>query len=115
MHRTGRFCLKMRQKRCSKHFSYLMIQMMASYMWVAPDAQITYDLYRKRCPLLRKFNELFEKGQKEQPMQWQGFEGATTGPPGIQPQNEYMFCGQCGKKNAHSVRFCTDCGVKMES
>lgn len=47
--------------------SYIMIQMMAIYMQVAPGTQITFDLYGKLCGLSAKFKELFQKGQEEAP------------------------------------------------
>jgi hypothetical protein len=42
--------------------SYIMIQMMASYLKVAQETQITYDLYGKLCGVSGKFKELFRKG-----------------------------------------------------
>ncbi|MGN0341759.1 MAG: hypothetical protein ACI4DO_03105 [Roseburia sp.] len=45
--------------------SYMMVKMMASYMEVAPQTQITFDLYEKLCKLSRKFKELFNKAQGE--------------------------------------------------
>lgn len=46
--------------------SYMMVKMMVSYMTVAPDTEITFDLYDKLCGLSAKFKELFNKGQQEQ-------------------------------------------------
>lgn len=45
--------------------SYMMVKMMVSYMEVAPQTQITFDLYEKLCKLSRKFKELFNKAQGE--------------------------------------------------
>lgn len=42
--------------------SYIMIQMMTSYLKAAQDTQITYDLYGKLCGISGKFKELFRKG-----------------------------------------------------
>ena len=42
--------------------SYIMIQMMASYLKVAPNTQITYDLYEKLSGISGKFKELIQKG-----------------------------------------------------
>lgn len=46
--------------------SYIMINMMVSYMEVAPSTEITFDLYGKLCKISRKFQELFNKGCSEQ-------------------------------------------------
>ncbi|MBQ4264646.1 MAG: zinc-ribbon domain-containing protein [Clostridia bacterium] len=45
--------------------SYIMIQMMGSYMGVAPRTQLAFDLYGKLCKLSSSFKELFGKGQQE--------------------------------------------------
>mgnify|MGYP001041071338 FL=1 len=50
--------------------SYMMVKMMVSYMEVAPTTQITFDLYDKLCKLSSKFKSLFNKGQQEQPTQY---------------------------------------------
>ena len=42
--------------------SYMMVKMMVSYLEVAPQTQITFDLYDKLCKLSKKFKELFTKG-----------------------------------------------------
>ena len=47
--------------------SYIMIQMMSSYMQVAPSTNITFDLYSKLCKISAKFKELFTKGQSQNP------------------------------------------------
>lgn len=48
--------------------SYMMVSMMTSYMAVAPQTEITFDLYGKLCKLSAKFKQLFEKGQEEAPV-----------------------------------------------
>jgi hypothetical protein len=45
--------------------SYILVNMMTSYMEVAPETKITFDLYNKLCGLSSKFKELFNKGQQE--------------------------------------------------
>lgn len=45
--------------------SYIMIQMMISYMGVAPDTVITFDLYSKLCGISSKFKELYNKGMQD--------------------------------------------------
>lgn len=46
--------------------SYVLIRIMTTYLSVAPETQVTVDLYDKFCGLSAKFKELFEKGQEEQ-------------------------------------------------
>lgn len=45
--------------------SWMMIEMMTSYMEVAPSTGISFDLYDKLCKLSRKFRQLFEKGREQ--------------------------------------------------
>lgn len=45
--------------------SWILVKMMASYMTVAPDTVITFDLYGKLCTLSAKFKALFEQGKQE--------------------------------------------------
>ncbi len=45
--------------------SYILCQTMAGYMDVAPNTQITFDLYSKLCGISGKFKELFNKGKAE--------------------------------------------------
>lgn len=45
--------------------SFIMCEMMTSYMNVAAQTEITFDLYGKLCKLSRSFKELFNKGQAE--------------------------------------------------
>lgn len=103
--------------------SYIMIQMMATYMQVAPATQITFDLYGKLCSLSSKFKELFQKGQAESPAPAYAAAGAApAGPvpsaapaaPAPDVQNgKPVFCGQCGAKNPAGTKFCGSCGAKM--
>ena len=46
--------------------SYLMIEMMSTYMQVAPTTVITFDLYEKLCKISTSFKEMFHKGKKEE-------------------------------------------------
>ena len=105
--------------------SYIMIQMMAVYMGVAPQTTITFDLYGNLCKISGKFKELFQKGQAEEPAQpayatanaapAAGYAAANAAPTipqqtaGARP----VFCGQCGAKNDPGTRFCGSCGAKM--
>ena len=48
--------------------SYMLIKTMVSYMEVAPQTEITYDLYEKLCKISGKFKDLFNKSQNENPV-----------------------------------------------
>jgi len=105
--------------------SYIMIQMMAVYMGVAPQTTITFDLYGNLCKISGKFKELFQKGQAEPPAQ-SAYATANAAPaagyaapaaaPTIPQQAagaKPVFCGQCGAKNEPGTKFCGACGAKM--
>jgi len=95
--------------------SYIMCQMMVSYMQVAPNTVITFDLYSKLCGISSKFRELFKKGQREDPQP--AYAGATASSVPVATAAESVgrpvFCGQCGAKNAPGTRFCGSCGAPM--
>ena len=102
--------------------SYIMIQMMAVYMGVAPQTTITFDLYGNLCKISNSFKELFQKGQAESPAQ-PAYAAANAAPAGayaapvIQQQAgggaKPVFCGQCGAKNEPGTKFCGSCGAKI--
>ena len=101
--------------------SYIMIQMMAVYMGVAPQTTITFDLYGSLCKISGKFKELFQKGQAETPAQ-PAYATANAAPaapaaaPTIPQQAagaKPVFCGQCGAKNDPGTKFCGSCGAKL--
>ncbi len=95
--------------------SYIMIQMMATYMDVAPKTQITFDLYGKLCSLSSKFKELWNKGQSESPKPTYAAAGApvNTAPTAVPAAEKPIFCGSCGAKNAPGTKFCGSCGAKL--
>ena len=114
--------------------SYIMIQMMASYMSVAPNTVITFDLYSTLCTWSKKFKELFTKGQEESPQAaYAGAAGQTfagnagtvnpaqqaytaptaAAPNPAAPAAGAKFCGQCGFKNEAGTKFCGSCGAKL--
>jgi len=95
--------------------SYIMIQMMASYMQAAPNTVITFDLYSKLCTLSSKFKELFQKGQAEAPAPAYAASGAPTAPqvPSAAPAAKPIFCGECGTRNDAGTKFCSNCGAKL--
>ncbi len=47
--------------------SWVMVKMMCLYMGIAPNTEITFDLYQKLCGLSSKFKKLFERGKSEIP------------------------------------------------
>ena len=98
--------------------SYIMCQMMVSYMQVAPNTVITFDLYSKLCGISSKFKELFQKGQAEDPQPAYAGAGASASyTPTVNTAAESaakpVFCGQCGTKNEPGTRFCGNCGAPM--
>ncbi len=117
--------------------SYIMIQMMAVYMNVAPNTQIQFDLYGKFSMISSKFKELWNKGQAEAPPA--GNTGTAYAQPSAasaaaRPANQVnmgsganpavgtvppasakpVFCGQCGAKNDPGTKFCGSCGAKIQ-
>ncbi len=45
--------------------SFILCETMTGYMAVAPETEITFDLYNKLCGISTKFKELFNKGKEE--------------------------------------------------
>ena len=119
--------------------SYIMIQMMGSYMDVAPETRIAFDLYGKLCKISSSFKELFGKGQQEgggrQAPPREDYAGGEPRPrpaysqdgrPPMRPrpaqpqerpvQREaprYIVCENCGEKNPPGTKFCGGCGERM--
>ncbi len=105
--------------------SYIMCQMMATYMQTAPNTTITFDLYGKLCGMSQSFKDLFNKGKAEDPQM--AYAGAAPGMntnPNIntnvnanintqQASDKPIFCGECGAKNAPGTKFCGGCGAKL--
>lgn len=107
--------------------SYIMCQMMVSYMQVAPNTQITFDLYGKLSAMSKDFKELLHKGQEEQTVNTGGGIASVRGaasvqeapvqmsvaPENVTPAVKPKFCGQCGAKNDAGIKFCGSCGAPM--
>ena len=105
--------------------SYVLCQTMAAYMDVAPDTQITFDLYGKLSRMSASFKELWEKGKAESSDGTYGmdpgdggvsYEGTVSEIPQIQEgrtQSVSKFCGQCGGKNEGGAEFCGSCGARL--
>ncbi len=113
--------------------SYIMCQMMATYMQAAPNTVITFDLYGKLSGMSGSFKELLSKGKTEepqmayagaadasgmnmngQPMQTtQNMQQPVNQPTAQQTMEKPIFCGECGTKNAPGTKFCGGCGAKL--
>lgn len=91
--------------------SWVMVKMMVSYMEVAPDTQITYDLYGKLCNMSSKFKELFNKAPKQE----SAYAAAGTANPGTEAsvENNSMCCPNCGACTDDAGNFCGKCGSKL--
>jgi len=93
--------------------SYILVNMVASYMEVAPSTQISFDLYGKLCGLSSKFKELFNKGQQESPAPAYAIAGTGTTMAEIPAGDKPVFCGECGAKNPRGTKFCGSCGKAL--
>ncbi len=108
--------------------SYILCQTMASYMAVAPNTQIAFDLYGKLSGISSSFKKLYNEGEKEgpRPSVQQPQYAYAGGNPNPQPQynqanpqpqqnagEKPVFCGQCGAKNEQGAGFCGECGAKL--
>ena len=114
--------------------SYIMIQMMGSYMDVAPGTQLAFDLYGKLCKISSSFKELFSKGQQENGGRGQYSGEARPRPTYSQDERQpvrprpaqlqerpvqreaprYIVCSSCGERNPAGTKFCGGCGERME-
>lgn len=93
--------------------SWILVKMMVSYMEVAPNTVITFDLYNKLCGLSNSFAQLFNKGKQEQPAAAFAGAAAAESAPIYTSNAQPSFCRQCGTKNSPGVSFCTNCGEKL--
>ncbi len=109
--------------------SYILCRTMASYMAVASNTTITFDLYGKLSGMSSSFKKLYNEGEKEgprqnaQPPQYIN-NGVSPSPQPIYTQaadpapvqstgEKSVFCGQCGAKNNQGAGFCGACGAKL--
>lgn len=119
--------------------SYIMCQMMAAYMQVAPTTTLAFDLYGTLCTFSSSFKEMYQKGQaagdpttataSTAPTQAAPMNNVapvrtalvqptvqttpTTQAPTADPAQKPVFCGQCGAKNERGTKFCGSCGAKL--
>lgn len=102
--------------------SYVLTKTMLSYMKLAPDTQITFNLYDKLCKLSSKFKELFGKANiSKQDIIYESEPSKETAAAvsiDSQPHSKDVskkYCGKCGTANSVENLFCSACGNKMES
>lgn len=97
--------------------SYIMCQMMVTYMEVAPSTQITFDLYGKLSGISSSFRDLAAKAKEENPRQSYNSTANTAGNMGAAAftasAEKPVFCGNCGAKNERGTKFCGSCGSPM--
>lgn len=94
--------------------SYILVKMMVSYMQVAPETEITFDLYDKLCKLSGKFRELFGKA-KEAGADFAASARSSVSVPEpvkISAAAQKNFCPKCGSQ-VTGVRFCSHCGAEV--
>lgn len=91
--------------------SYIMINMMTTYMSAAETTEISYDLYDKLCGLSGKFKELFNKGKSESTGSKASEQSFASQSP--KADTKATFCVKCGSKNTPETKFCTACGEKV--
>ena len=112
--------------------SYIMCQMMAAYMQVAPTTPLAVDLYGTLCTFSSSFKEMYQKGQAAggpttapastaptaaAPVRTVPAPAPTPAAPAAPtteaPAQKPVFCGQCGAKNERGTKFCGSCGAKL--
>lgn len=117
--------------------SWILVKIIAAYMELAPQTEITYDLYGKLSGYSKKFKNLFIKGQQTGGVTSNYFAGAEAGnayssqqrttqqprypgqntaqrpPATTRQQQKPVFCSDCGSKNKVGTEFCENCGFKI--
>lgn len=99
--------------------SYILCQTMTSYMSLAPNTQITFDLYDKLSKISQSFKKLYNEGKKEVTTAVAGVASAAnanTATPqtaNVAVEGNVIFCGHCGAKNQAGAGFCGSCGQKI--
>lgn len=88
--------------------SWGLVNMMTSYMKVAPTTEITFDLYNKLCGMSAKFKQLFGKGSGTTSVQSQVNNVSNA------DGNGAKFCPECGMTLDSGTKFCGGCGSKLE-
>jgi hypothetical protein len=83
--------------------TWILVKMMSAYMTVAPETQITFDLYGRLRNMSSKFGELLKKGDAAQP--------AVV--PSVQAPVSGNVCPQCAANIPQGVKFCSKCGTRI--
>lgn len=92
--------------------SYIMCQMMVTYMEVAPTTQITFDLYGQLSSISSSFRDLSNKAKEENPRQTYN-NNSSDSAMNAGTAEKPVFCGNCGAKNERGTKFCGSCGSPM--
>lgn len=90
--------------------SYIMIQMMTSYLTAAPNTTITFDLYGKLSGMSKDFKKLFDKADFQQPAPDYGEPVEAE----VVPVRQEGICPTCGTQLTPGTKFCGICGAKQE-
>lgn len=96
--------------------SYILCQTMTSYMTLAPNTQITFDLYDKLSKISQSFKKLYNEGKKEVTTAVAGVANSNVDTPqtaNTTTEENVVFCGHCGAKNQVGAGFCGSCGQKI--
>ncbi len=96
--------------------SYILCQTMTSYMTLAPNTQITFDLYDKLSKISQSFKKLYNEGKKEISTAVAGVANSNAGTPqtaNATTEENVVFCEHCGAKNQAGAGFCGSCGQKI--
>ncbi|MDO5465464.1 MAG: zinc ribbon domain-containing protein [Akkermansia sp.] len=124
--------------------SWIMVKMAERYMSLAPNTELSFDLYGKLCEWSAKFRELFEKSKTEAPTPAEesapepltsetettaeetspATEEPTSTPPTEETPAEPVpvepapkpaaFCPNCGAPLTPGKPFCANCGNKVQ-
>ena len=95
--------------------SYILCQTMTSYMTLAPNTQMTFDLYDKLSRISQSFRKLYDEGKKEVTTVVASTVNTNVTQANANQSNSdnSVFCGHCGTKNQAGAGFCGSCGQKI--
>ena len=95
--------------------SWVMIKMLSGYMEVAPQTELTFDIYTKLSGISPAFKEMCAQAGDEIGRTANTGTGEVSGPVGAAGGVRQLafFCGECGSRNDHGTKFCGDCGTAI--